>query len=213
MLSLSRKIPQLNATVKAGKWIRWELIGTELWGKTLGLVGLGRVGTYLATIGKGFGMKLLVYDPYVPPEKITEVGGEPVKLDIVLTRSDYIVICCLLTDETRGLINDKAIAKMKPTSYLVNVARGPIVNEKSLIQALQEKRIAGAGLDVFEKEPPEPNNALLKLDNIVTSSHMAGLSVESTERIQLVVAEEAARMLKGEEPKFLVNKELSHAKC
>lgn len=212
MLSLGRKIPQLNASVKAGKWVRWELIGKELWGKTLGLVGLGRVGTYLATIGKGFGMKLLVFDPYVPNERVVEIGGEPVKLDDVLRRSDFVVVCCLLTDETKGLISEKAIGMMKPTAYLINVARGPIVDEPALIKALQEKRIAGAGLDVFEKEPPAADNPLLKFESVVASSHMAGLSLESTERIQLTVAEEAARMLKGEEPKYLVNKELSRTK-
>lgn len=212
MLGLARKIPQLNAGVKRGKWIRWELIGKELWGKTLGLVGLGRVGTYLATIGKGFGMKLLVYDPYVPREKVVEIGGEPVALEAVLRQSDFVIICCLLTNETKGLINEKAIRMMKATAYLINVARGPITDEHALVKALQEKRIAGAGLDVFEKEPPEPDNLLLKFDNVLASSHMAGLSIESTERIQLVVAEEAARILKGDEPKFLVNKELSHKK-
>lgn len=212
MLGLARKILQLNASVKSGKWIRWELIGKELWGKTLGLVGLGRVGTYLATIGKGFGMKLLVYDPYVPREKVVEIGGEPVALEAVLRQSDFVIICCLLTNETKGLINEKAIRMMKATAYLINVARGPITDEHALVKALQEKRIAGAGLDVFEKEPPEPDNLLLKFDNVLASSHMAGLSIESTERIQLVVAEEAARILKGDEPKFLVNKELSHKK-
>jgi D-3-phosphoglycerate dehydrogenase len=212
MLGLARKIPQLNASVKSGKWIRWELIGKELWGKTLGLVGLGRVGTYLVTIGKGFGMKLLVYDPYVPREKVVEIGGEPVALEAVLRQSDFVIICCLLTNETKGLINEKAIRMMKATAYLINVARGPITDEHALVKALQEKRIAGAGLDVFEKEPPEPDNLLLKFDNVLASSHMAGLSIESTERIQLVVAEEAARILKGDEPKFLVNKELSHKK-
>ena len=212
MLSLGRKIPQLNASVKTGKWVRWELIGKELWGKTLGLVGLGRVGTYLATIGKGFAMKLLVYDPYVTKERVIEIGGEPVTLETVLRQSDFVVVCCLLTDETKGLIGEKAIDMMKPTAYLVNVARGPIVNERALIKALQEKRITGAGLDVFEKEPPATDNPLLKFENVVASSHMAGLSVESTERIQLVAAEEAARILRGEEPKYLVNKELSHTK-
>ena len=212
MLSLGRKIPQLNASVKAGKWVRWELVGKELWGKTLGLVGLGRVGTYLATIGKGFAMKLLVYDPYVTKERVIEIGGEPVTLEVVLRQSDFVVVCCLLTDETKGLIGEKAIDMMKPTAYLVNVARGPIVNERALIKALQEKRITGAGLDVFEKEPPATDNPLLKFENVVASSHMAGLSVESTERIQLVAAEEAVRILRGEEPKYLVNKELSHTK-
>lgn len=212
MLSLGRKIPLLNESVKAGKWVRWELIGKELWGKTLGLVGLGRVGTYLATIGKGFGMKLLVYDPYVPKERVVEVGGEPVVLEDVLRQSDFVVVCCLLTDETKGLISGKAIDLMRPTAFLINVARGPIVDEGALIKALQEKRIAGAGLDVFEKEPPKPDNPLLKFENVVASSHMAGLSIESTERIQLTVAQEAARILKGEEPKYLVNKELSHTK-
>ena len=157
-------------------------------------------------------MKLLVYDPYVTKERVIEIGGEPVTLEVVLRKSDFVVVCCLLTDETKGLIGEKAIDMMKPTAYLVNVARGPIVNERALIKALQEKRIAGAGLDVFEKEPPAPDNPLLKFENVVASSHMAGLSVESTERIQLVAAEEAARILRGEEPKYLVNKELSHTK-
>jgi len=212
MLSLGRRIPQLNSNVKAGKWLRWELLGKELWGKTLGLVGLGRVGTYLAAIGKGFGMRILVSDPYITKERASEVGAELVTLEPLLRQSDFVVICCLLTEETKGLIGEKALSSMKQTAYLINVARGPIVDEHALIVALNEKRIAGAGLDVFEKEPPDPNNPLLKYDNVVVSSHMAGLSVESTERMQLVVAEEAARILSEEEPKFIVNKELSRGK-
>ena len=110
------------------------------------------------------------------------------------------------------MIGEKAIGLLKPTAYLVNVARGPIVDEQALIKALRDKRIAGAALDVFEKEPPDPNNPLLKLENAVVSSHVAGFSDESMKRLQLTVAEEAVRILKGQEPRFLVNREPARAK-
>jgi len=122
------------------------------------------------------------------------------------------VICCALTDETRGLIGEKALALLKPTAYLVNVARGPIVDEQALISALRNKRIAGAALDVFEKEPPDPNNPLLTLPTVIVTSHVAGFSDESMKRLQLTVAEEAVRILKGQEPRFLVNREVARHK-
>ena len=209
MMGAARKIPRLDSAVKAGKWLRWEMLGNELYGKKVGLVGFGRIGAHLATLGKGFSMSVLVYDPYVAKEKAGELGVQLVDLESLLRQSDFVVICCALTDETRGLIGEKALGLMKATAYLINVARGPIVDEQALIKALREKRIAGAGLDVFEKEPPDSSNPLLKFDNIVASSHMAGLSVESTQRLQLVVAEEALRMLKGQEPRFLVNRQLA----
>ncbi len=212
MIGIARKIPQLHDAVRVGKWLRWELLGNELYGKTLGMVGFGRVGTHLAKLARGLGMFVLVFDPYVPKEKAGELGVELLTLEPLLTRSDFIVVCCALTDETRGLISEKALALLKPTAYLVNVARGPIVDEQALINALREKRIAGAALDVFEKEPPNPNNPLLTLQNTIVSSHVAGFSDESMKRLQLTVAEEAVRILKGQEPRFLVNRELARDK-
>jgi len=212
MLAVARKIPQLNNAVKAGKWLRWEMLGNELWGKTLGIVGLGRVGIHIAALGKGFEMNVLSFTHHPSKERAEESGVKFTDLDSILEKSDFVVLCCALTDETRGLIGERELGLLKPTAYLINVARGPVVDEQALTKVLSNKRIAGAGLDVFDKEPPDPNNPLLKFDNVVVASHMAGLSEESMKRLQLTVAEEAVRMLKGEEPKHLVNKELSHTK-
>jgi len=212
MLAIARRIPHLNNTVKAGKWLRWELVGNELWGKTLGIVGLGKVGTHLATLGKGFGMKVLSFTRHPSKYRAEKSGVEFVDLDTLLKKSDFVVLCCALTDETRGLIGERELSLLKRTAYFVNVSRGPVVDECTLTKALSDKRIAGAGLDVFEREPPDPNSPLLKLDNVVVASHVAGLSEESAKRISLTVAEEAVRILKGEEPRYLVNQELSSVK-
>jgi len=210
MFALAKQITQAdNAVRKLGWEMRLNYSGIELAGKTLGLVGLGRIGTHITGLAMGLGMSVLVSDPYVSREKAGELDVELLTLEPLLTRSDFVAICCALTDETRGLIGEKALGLMKPTAYLINVARGPIVDEQALIRALREKRIAGAGLDVFEKEPPDRNNPLLAFENVVASSHMAGLSIESTQRLQLAVAEEAVRILKGQEPRFLVNTQLA----
>jgi len=210
MIGIARRIPQLDKAVRTGKWLRWEMLGNELYGKKLGMVGFGRVGTHLGALARGLGMAVLVFDPYVAKEKAGELGVELLPLEPLLSRSDFIVICCALTDETRGLIDEKALSLLKPTSYLINVARGPIVDEKALIKALSDKRIAGAALDVFEKEPPDPKNPLLMFENAIVSSHVAGFSDESMKRLQLAVAEEAVRIVRGEVPTFLVNRELAH---
>jgi D-3-phosphoglycerate dehydrogenase len=212
MLAVARKIPQLNNTVKARKWQRWELVGNELWGKTLGIVGLGKVGSHVAALGKGFKMNVLSFTRHPSKERAEKNGVEFVGLDALLRKSDFIVLCCALTDETRGLIGEKELGLLKSTAYFVNVSRGPIVDERALTEVLSDKRIAGAGLDVFEKEPPSSNNPLLNLDNVVVAPHMAGLSKESTKRISSTIAEEVVRILKGEEPRYLVNQELSGVK-
>jgi len=205
MIGIARKIPQLHDAVRVGKWLRWELLGNELYGKTLGMVGFGRVGTHLAKLARGLGMSVLVFDPYVAKERAGELGVELLTLEPLLSRSDFIVICCALTDETRGLIGEKALALLKPTTYLVNVARGPIVDEQALIKALRDKRIAGAALDVFEKEPPDPNNPLLKLENVILSPHIAGVAQDASRRISVWVAEDVVRVLNREPPKYPAN--------
>jgi len=209
MLSVARRIPQQNASVKAGKWLRWELMGNELWGKTLGIVGLGQVGTHLAILGKAFGMKVLSFTRHPSKERAEKWGVEFVDLNTLMKTSDFVVVCCALTDETRGMVSEKEIELMKPSAYLINVARGQVVDEHALVKALREKRIAGAGVDVFEKEPVDPNNPLLKFDNVIVSAHVAGFSVESMKRLQMTVAEEAVRIVKGLPPKYQVNK-VSH---
>ena len=208
MIGVARKIPQLHEAVRVGKWLRWELLGNELHGKTLGMVGFGRVGTHLATLARGLGMSVLVFDPYVPKEKASELGVELLTLEPLLTRADFVVVCCALTDETRGLLGEKALTLLKPTAYLVNVARGPIVDEQALIKALREKRIAGAALDVFEKEPPDANNPLLTLENVILSPHIAGVAQDASKRISVWVAEDVVRVLNHEPPKYPANPEV-----
>jgi D-3-phosphoglycerate dehydrogenase len=181
------------------------MLGNELYGKKLGMVGFGRVGTHLGALARGLGMAVLVFDPYVAKEKAGELGVELLPLEPLLSRSDFIVICCALTDETRGLIDEKALSLLKPTSYLINVARGPIVDEKALIKALSDKRIAGAALDVFEKEPPDPKNPLLNLQSVILSPHVAGVAQDASRRMSVWVAEDVVRVLNGEPPKYPVN--------
>jgi D-3-phosphoglycerate dehydrogenase len=206
MFALAKQITQADNAVRKHDWeMRLHYSGMELAEKTLGLVGLGRIGTCIAGLARGLGMSVLVFDPYVGKERAGELGVELLTLEPLLSRSDFIVICCALTDETRGLIDEKALALLKPTAYLVNVARGPIVDEQALIKALRDKRIAGAALDVFEKEPPDPNNPLLKLDNVILSPHIAGVAQDASRRISVWVAEDVVRVLNREPPKYPVN--------
>ena len=206
IFALAKRITQADNAVRKQDWeMRLNYSGVELAGKTLGLVGLGRIGTCIAGLARGLGMSVLVFDPYVGKERAGELGAELLTLEPLLTRSDFIVICCALTDETRGLISEKALALLKPTAYLVNVARGPIVNEQALIKALRDKRIAGAALDVFEKEPPDPNNPLLKLENVILSPHIAGVAQDASRRISVWVAEDVVRVLNREPPKYPAN--------
>jgi D-3-phosphoglycerate dehydrogenase / 2-oxoglutarate reductase len=206
MFALAKQITQTDNAVRRQDWeMRLKYSGIELAGKTLGLVGLGRIGTCIAGMARGLGMSVLVFDPYVGKERAGELGVELLTLEPLLSRSDFIVICCALTDETRGLIGEKALTLLKPTAYLVNVARGPIVDEQALIKALRDKRIAGAALDVFEKEPPDPNNPLLKLENVILSPHIAGVAQDASRRISVWVAEDVVRVLNREPPKYPVN--------
>ena len=206
IFALAKQITQADNAVRKQDWeMRLNYSGIELAGKTLGLVGLGRIGTCIAGLARGLGMSVLVFDPYVAQEKAGELGVELLTLEPLLSRSDFIVICCTLTDETRGLIGEKALALLKPTAYLVNVARGPIVDEPALISALRDKRIAGAALDVFEKEHPDPNNPLLKLENVILSPHIAGVAQDASRRISVWVAEDVVRVLNREPPKYPAN--------
>lgn len=187
--------------------IREEFAAVDLDGKTLGIVGAGRVGSTLAKKCKAaFNMRLLAYDPYLSPEKAKEMGVSLCdSLPELLKESDFVSIHVPLTKDTRDLIGEKELKLMKPTAFLINVARGGIVGEKALAKALKEKWIAGAATDVFSQEPPAPDNPLLKIENIILSPHMAALTKECVIRMATGVAEGVLDVLRGNKPKYIAN--------
>src|SRR6266850_1235443 len=156
------------------------LIGTEAQGKTIGIVGLGNVGRRIAELCNGLlGMKVLAYDPYLDATEMAARGGEKVELDDLLSRSDYVSISCPLTKDSRGMIGARQFALMQPHAYFITTARGFIHDEAALVEALRDKHIAGAGLDVWAKEPPPPDHTLLQFDNVLASPHTAGVTKEA----------------------------------
>src|SRR5579871_6779464 len=165
LLALARKISQGDATLRAGRWDRKKFVGTEIYRKTIGIVGLGRIGNAVAERLKGFEVELIAYNPYVPEETTRRMGVEPVSLDDLLRRSDFITIHTHLNNETRGLIGAAQFAIMKDGVRLINVARGGIVDEQALADAVKSGKVGGFAFDVFSKEPPEPDNPLLDLPN------------------------------------------------
>jgi D-3-phosphoglycerate dehydrogenase len=206
ILSLSTKLKYAeefvrNRHFKDEPWPprhRTELLKTEISGKTIGLVGLGSVGIRVARIAaEGFAMKVLAYDPYVKSLDQSQFKISLTDLQTLLPESDVISIHCLLTNETRGMIGPREFQLMKKTPLLINTARGPIVDEKALLEALSEGRIAGAGLDTFSIEPPDVNNPLLNLPNVVLTPHIGGNSVESKTRVQDVIIENIRRLETG----------------
>lgn len=182
--------------------------GPELSGRTLGIIGLGEVGGRVAVRAKAFEMSLLAYDPYIPEEKITGVGARVVDLETLLRESDFITVHCKVTAETRGLIGEKQISLMKPTAYLINTARGTIVDEVALAAALKEKRIAGAGLDVFQQEPLPSDSPLLQLENIVLVPHIGGASIDVERHQTDIIVGDLNRLFSREQPKYCANPEV-----
>lgn len=181
---------------------------TRMRGQTLGLLGVGRIGSAVAERAKAFGLRILAYDPYISAEVVRKLGLEQADLDRVLRESDYVSIHVPLNVETLGLINDEALNKMKPSAYLINVARGKIVDQAALCRALQNKRIAGAALDVLEKEPPPADDPIRKLDNAILTPHAAWYSEQSRIDMRHKAAGQVVSVLKGEMPYSLVNKEV-----
>jgi len=214
ILGLSRKLIQTDIFVRNGSWVSreetgipHELIAKDLYGKTIGVVGLGAVGTLVARIGLGFGMRVLAYDPYINTKKAKERGAELANLEMLLKESDYVTLHVVLNEETRGMISKKELGLMKQNAYLINSSRGPVIDEEALIQVLKQKKISGAGLDVFAGEPIDPANPLLKLENVIVSPHVAGNSQDALDATSLVVSQETTRILRDEIPKNLVNRQ------
>jgi len=208
MLALAKRLFISDRATREGHFgIREQFAAIDLEGKTLGIIGLGRVGSTLAERCKaGFNMKVLAYDPYLFLEKAKEVGISLCNnLPELLKKSDFVSIHIPLTKETRNLIGEGELRLMKPIAFLINVARGGIVNEKALAKALRNGWIAGAAIDVFSQEPPEPDNPLLKIENIILSPHMAALTRECVIKMATGAAEGVLDILRGDKPKHVVN--------
>jgi len=172
LLALSHKLLAKDRMTRQGRWHeKLNEMGVGLTGRTLGLIGLGNIGREILRVVAPLEMRSVAYDPLVPPEIARDCGVELLGLEALLERSDFVCICCALTPDTHHLLNSERLARMKPTAFLINVARGPIVDQSELTEALRERRIAGAALDVFEKEPIDRDDPLLKLDNVILSPH------------------------------------------
>ena len=200
MLTLAKRAQEMHAMVKEGTWAsRLGALPFDLYGKTVLIVGFGRIGTRTAKRCQAMEMNVLVYDPYKPASEITAAGCEAVSdLDVALPRADFVTIHCPKSPETVGLINAARLSLMKPTAYLINTARGGIVDEKALHDALISRKIAGAGLDVFEIEPPPIGQPLHALPNVIMAPHVAGVTVEAVSRMSEQTARNILSVLDGE---------------
>jgi D-3-phosphoglycerate dehydrogenase / 2-oxoglutarate reductase len=189
MMSLARNIPQATASLKAGKWEKKKFGGVELFNKVLGVIGMGAIGSQVAKRAIALGMTVLGYDPFLSKDRAEELGVEVATLDKIYKSSDFITIHSPLTPETKGMINARTIKKMKDGVRIINCARGGIVDEKALLAALKSGKVAGAALDVFEKEPPE-GNPLLELDNFICTPHLGASTTEAQVNVAVAVAEQ-----------------------
>ncbi|CCD85316.1 putative D-3-phosphoglycerate dehydrogenase (PGDH) [Bradyrhizobium sp. ORS 285] len=209
MLTLSKRIIQSDRRLRREPNVnRNDLIGNEVQGRVVGIVGLGNVGRRVAELCRGLlGMTALAYDPYLSAEEIAARGAEKVDLDELMRRADFVSINCPLTRESRGMIGAREFALMQPSAYFVTTARGFIHDEDALLAALTEQRIAGAGLDVWAKEPPPPDHPLLQLDNVLASPHTAGVTREARQNMGRIAAEQLLGALDGGRPPRLINPE------
>jgi D-3-phosphoglycerate dehydrogenase / 2-oxoglutarate reductase len=189
LLAVARKVPAADRSMKAGEWDRKSFSGTELYGKTLGLVGAGRIGGQVAKRARAFGMQVVVYDPYLSPERAMELDVTLGSLDQVLTTADVLSVHVPLTEATSGLVGAKQLAMMKKGAILLNVARGGVVNEGALLDALKSGHLGGAGLDVYEQEPHPKDSALRTLPNVVMTPHLGASTAEAQQNVAIEIAE------------------------
>ncbi len=202
MIALVRHTHDADRAVKENRWSDYlKFIGTELAGKTLGIVGMGNIGMRVALRARAFEMDLLVSDPYIPESHVTAIGGKWIGLDELLTDADLVTIHCPLNRETRGMIGAKELALMKRSAFLVNAARGGIIDEDALCTVLKQRKIAGAVLDVIASEPPAKDHPLIKLDNVLWTPHLGAMTLEASERGEWGAAQEVIRVLESKRPK------------
>jgi D-3-phosphoglycerate dehydrogenase len=204
LLAVCRKIPVADASVRDGQWERQRFPGTQLAGKTLGVVGLGRVGRLVAERGRAFGMKVVAYDPYLGAELADEIRVELTDLDRLFEEADVVTLHTPLTDETEGMVDAERLARMKPGGWLVNCARGGLVDERAVAAALSDGRLAGAAFDVYEEEPPE-GSPLLGLANVVLTPHLGASTIEAQRDVSVQVVDQVLNALQREEYRNAVN--------
>jgi glyoxylate reductase len=211
LMAIARRVVEADKYVRSGNWkVSWHpmmIQGRDVYGATLGIVGLGRIGCAIAKRAKGFDMKVMYYDVIRRPDFEKEYDIQFTELDELFPKADFITINTPLTKETVHLVDEKKLKMMKKTAYLINNARGPIVDEKALYKALKEGWIAGAALDVFEQEPTPMENPLLKLDNVVVAPHISSASYETRSKMAEMVAENLVVFFEGKTPPNLVNPE------
>ncbi|MFY9958551.1 hydroxyacid dehydrogenase [Bradyrhizobium sp.] len=210
LLTLSKRIIEADRALRRDRNVnRNALIGNEAQGKTVGIVGLGNVGRRIAELCRGLlHMNVLAYDPYLSASEMALRGGEKVELEDLLRRSDYVSISCPLTGDSRGMIGAREFAMMRPHAFFITTARGSIHDEAALLEAMREKRIAGAGLDVWSKEPPPPEHPLLQFDNVLASPHTAGVTKEARENMGRIAAEQILDAFDGKRPPRIINPEV-----
>jgi len=207
MLCLSKRIIETDRFMRRAPEIeRNAYMGNDIHGKTVGIVGIGHVGSRVAELCRGlFRMRVIAYDPYLSAAEIAARSAEKVALDALLRGADYVSINCPRTDETRGMIGAREYALMQPHAYFITTARGGIHDEMALAEALRQKRLAGAGLDVWAKEPPSPDHPLMAFDNVLVSPHTAGVTSEARKNIARIAAEQMLDILDGKRPRRILN--------
>ena len=210
LMATARRVVEGDKFTRSGRWKTWELMGftgQDVHGATLGIVGLGRIGTSIARRAKGFGMPILYYNRHRNEALEAELGARHLPLADLLRQSDFVMISCALTQETRHLIGERELGLMKPSAILVNIARGPIVDQRALYRALVDHKIWAAGLDVFEVEPVPPDEPLLKLDNVVVPPHLGSASTVTRIKMATMAAENCLAGVTGKVPPNVVNPE------
>ncbi|MFS8640242.1 MAG: NAD(P)-binding domain-containing protein, partial [Symbiobacteriaceae bacterium] len=211
LLAAARRLYEGQRIIVEGRWKNWSpmfMTGQDVYGATLGIIGAGRIGQAVARRARGFDMRILYHNRRPNPQFEAEVGAAYRSLDDLLRESDFVVVLVPLTPETRGLIGARELALMKPTAVLVNAARGPVVDERALYEALRDRRIFAAGLDVFEQEPVPPDHPLLSLPNVTAVPHIGSASVRTRTRMATLAAENLVAALTGKEPPTPVNPEV-----
>lgn len=213
LMTVSRRIVEAERFIRTGQWRGWgpkQFLGWDVHGKTLGIIGLGRIGLAVAKRARGFNMHLLYYDVVRRPEHESEVGLTFAPLEDVLRESDYVSVHVPLIPQTRHLLGETEFALMKDSAFLLNTSRGPVIDEPALIHALQKGKIRGAGLDVWDPEPPDPHNPLLNMDNVLTLPHIASASIETRTTMIAMAIENLQAILTGKIPPNLVNKDVTN---
>ena len=203
IFALARQIPRADTGLKSGEWLKKDLMGVELYGKNLGIIGFGRIGSTVGQMAAAFGMRIIACCDFNIPETIRIIGGELMMMEDIIEKADFIAVHTPLTEKTRGMINKETIARMKDGVYLISTARGGIIDETALLEALNSGKVAGAALDVFENEPPT-NMELIKHPHLIATPHIAGQTSEAQKRASVDIALEVLAALKGEKLRWKV---------